>query len=221
MGRRALGGSRAGRAGPARVVDRGPGRAVGRVQGHDLEGRALCRVPDGRPARSPLRRVEHDDVGAARPGGGRGGPQGRLTRRDDQPLWRDPETGYRRRAISPPKAAVEIIEVELPRGREVAYPADSYTFIQQQIWVLDGILTFTEGAVEHVLAWGRLPAARGRRRAVRLREPVARDLSLRRGDHEALSRRVRGASHEVRPGPAEPAPFPRCGHLPLRASIDL
>jgi transcriptional regulator with XRE-family HTH domain len=81
------------------------------------------------------------------------GPK-RLTRRDDQPLWRDPDTGYRRRAVSPPNAAVEIIEVELPRGREVAYPADSYTFIQQQVWVLDGTLTFTEGAVEHALHAG-------------------------------------------------------------------
>jgi transcriptional regulator with XRE-family HTH domain len=78
----------------------------------------------------------------------------RVTRRAGQALWRDPDTGYRRRAVSPPSAAAEIIEVELPRGREVAYPADSYTFIQQQIWVLDGTLTFTEGAVEHVLDAG-------------------------------------------------------------------
>jgi transcriptional regulator with XRE-family HTH domain len=78
----------------------------------------------------------------------------RVTRRTRQAVWRDPDTGYRRRAVSPPSAAAEIIEVELPRGREVAYPADSYTFIQQQIWVLDGTLTFTEGAVEHVLDAG-------------------------------------------------------------------
>lgn len=75
----------------------------------------------------------------------------RISRRAGQAVWRDPDTSYRRRAVSPPSAAAEIIEVELPRGREVAYPADSYTFIQQQIWVLDGTLTFTEGEVEHVL----------------------------------------------------------------------
>jgi uncharacterized cupin superfamily protein len=49
---------------------------------------------------------------------------------------------------------VEIIEVELPRGRSVSYPADAYTFIQQQIWVLDGALRFTEGDAEHELAAG-------------------------------------------------------------------
>lgn len=78
----------------------------------------------------------------------------RVTRHAGQAVWRDPGSGYRRRSISPPSAAVEIVEVELPRGREVAYPADSYTFIQQQIWVLGGTLTFIEGDVEHVLSPG-------------------------------------------------------------------
>jgi transcriptional regulator with XRE-family HTH domain len=78
----------------------------------------------------------------------------RLSRRAEQLPWRDPETGYRRRTVSPPAAPVEIIEVELPRGRSVAYPADAYTFIQQQIWVLDGTLHFTEGTTEHELRTG-------------------------------------------------------------------
>jgi transcriptional regulator with XRE-family HTH domain len=77
-----------------------------------------------------------------------------LARRDAQPTWRDPDTGYRRRTVSPPGGDVEIIEVELPRDREVSYPADAYTFIQQQIWVLDGALRFNEGDVVHELAAG-------------------------------------------------------------------
>lgn len=81
-------------------------------------------------------------------------PRDSLARRDDQPTWRDPDTGYRRRTVSPPGGDVEIIEVDLPRGRAVSYPADAYTFIQQQIWVLDGTLRFTEGDVVHELAVG-------------------------------------------------------------------
>jgi transcriptional regulator with XRE-family HTH domain len=78
----------------------------------------------------------------------------RLSPRAAQTPWRDPETGYRRRTVSPPASPVELIEVELPRGRRVAYPADAYTFIQQQVWVLDGTLHFTEGTAEHELHAG-------------------------------------------------------------------
>jgi transcriptional regulator with XRE-family HTH domain len=82
------------------------------------------------------------------------GARGRLARRADQPTWQDPDSRYRRRAVSPPGCAAEVVEVELPRGGSVAYPADAYTFIEQQIWVLGGTLTFVEGAVEHVLQEG-------------------------------------------------------------------
>lgn len=78
----------------------------------------------------------------------------RLARRADQPTWRDPESRYRRRAVSPPGSDVQLVEAELPRGRAVSYPADSYAFLQQWIWVLDGTLTFTEGTTEHVLEAG-------------------------------------------------------------------
>jgi transcriptional regulator with XRE-family HTH domain len=78
----------------------------------------------------------------------------RLVRHGAQPVWRDPESRYRRRAVSPPGSGVQVVEVELPRGREVAYPADSYTFIEQQVWVLAGTLTFVEGETTHVLEAG-------------------------------------------------------------------
>ncbi|WP_445147803.1 helix-turn-helix domain-containing protein [Baekduia sp. Peel2402] len=78
----------------------------------------------------------------------------RLLRRADQPTWQDPDSRYRRRAVSPSGSAVQVVEVELPRGESVSYPADSYTFIEQQIWVLGGTLTFTEGAIEHALQEG-------------------------------------------------------------------
>src|SRR5215204_7368626 len=41
----------------------------------------------------------------------------RLVRAAEQPTWTDPETGYRRRALSPvPGGLLELVEVELPDG---------------------------------------------------------------------------------------------------------
>ena len=79
----------------------------------------------------------------------------RLARAADQPAWTDPDTGYTRRALSPASGGpLELVEVELPAGAQVSYPADAYAFIHQQIWVLDGRLRFREGDVEHELARG-------------------------------------------------------------------
>lgn len=76
----------------------------------------------------------------------------RLARRSEQPVWTDAETGYARRAVSPPaSAALELVEVELPPGAEVTYPAESFRFVDQQIWVLDGELRFVEGEQVHDL----------------------------------------------------------------------
>jgi transcriptional regulator with XRE-family HTH domain len=73
-------------------------------------------------------------------------PEPRLARADEQPVWTDPPSGYRRRAVSPPAAtAADLVEVELPPGAAVAFGADAYRFIDQQIWVLEGALRFTEG----------------------------------------------------------------------------
>jgi transcriptional regulator with XRE-family HTH domain len=79
----------------------------------------------------------------------------RLTRRGDQSLWRDPATGYLRRAICPPGAGrTEVTEVTLPSGARVAFPKEAFAFLEQQIWMLRGTLHFTEGAVEHLLRRG-------------------------------------------------------------------
>ena len=79
----------------------------------------------------------------------------RLARAAEQPTWTDPASGYRRRALSPASGGpLELVEVELPAGAEVSYPADTYAFIHQQIWVLDGRLRFREGDVEHELERG-------------------------------------------------------------------
>lgn len=79
----------------------------------------------------------------------------RLARLDQQPVWADPETGYRRRAVSPTSGGpLELVEVELPPGARVAYPVEAFTFTHHQIWVVEGTLSFGEGSVEHVLERG-------------------------------------------------------------------
>jgi len=79
----------------------------------------------------------------------------RLVRRADQPIWVDPGSGYRRRAVSPAVGgATQLVEVELPPGARVPYPRDSYRFVEHQIWVLEGTLHFEEGDLEHVVHEG-------------------------------------------------------------------
>ena len=61
----------------------------------------------------------------------------------DQPVWRDPATGYiRRQVAASARIPVELTQVELPAGATVSFPASSYAFISQLIWVLTGTLTF-------------------------------------------------------------------------------
>ena len=78
----------------------------------------------------------------------------RLSLSDKQPVWTDPETGYQRRAISPMGAPAELIEVCLPAGAWVTYPASAFAFQQQQIWMLEGRLDFSEGGTQHALKAG-------------------------------------------------------------------
>ncbi|HEU4948120.1 MAG TPA: XRE family transcriptional regulator [Kribbella sp.] len=79
----------------------------------------------------------------------------RLVRVADQPVWVDPASGYRRRAVSPPAGGpLQLVDVELPAGTELTFPADTYAFIHQQIWVLEGHLRFCEGDTVHELDAG-------------------------------------------------------------------
>ncbi|MBD9527594.1 helix-turn-helix transcriptional regulator [Paracoccus sp. PAR01] len=80
---------------------------------------------------------------------------GSLLRKDDQPIWTDPETGYLRRQVSPRSdLPVELVQISLPAGQEVPMPASAYTFIRQLIWVLKGDLVFVEGPLRHELHQG-------------------------------------------------------------------
>lgn len=80
---------------------------------------------------------------------------GRLAQRGAQPQWTDPETGYRRRVVSPATGGpLEIVEVDLPPGASVDFPAAAYTFRYHQILVLSGTLTLIEGGAAHTLGKG-------------------------------------------------------------------
>lgn len=89
------------------------------------------------------------------------GPTGPLARRADQPVWCDPETGYRRRALTPPGAGgpLELVEVRLPAGARVAYDA-ALANVAQQVWLLEGALEVRAGLATHRLEPGDCLAMR-------------------------------------------------------------
>ena len=79
----------------------------------------------------------------------------RLARAAEQTRWTDPASGYVRRAVSPtPGGPLELVEVELPAGAEVAFPAESFSMSHHQLWVLSGRLRFVEGETVHELRTG-------------------------------------------------------------------
>ncbi|OIK28274.1 helix-turn-helix domain-containing protein [Streptomyces malaysiense] len=77
-----------------------------------------------------------------------------VRRRTEAPEWQDPATGYRRRQITGARFPAEVAEVRLPAGARVPYPAAAFAFVRQVVWVLDGRLTFHDGAEVHELGPG-------------------------------------------------------------------
>lgn len=80
-----------------------------------------------------------------------------LARRGDQPVWRDPETGYLRRVVAPPGTGsrVDVVEVEFPSGAEVAFPGGQTNRNQwQYVWLFEGEMEILVGDRVHTLAPG-------------------------------------------------------------------
>lgn len=72
----------------------------------------------------------------------------RMLRREEQPQWRDPASGYVRRNVSPPGVPrpFQIVEVQFPPGRHVAFETGGRdTQVHQQIWMLEGTMDITWG----------------------------------------------------------------------------
>jgi transcriptional regulator with XRE-family HTH domain len=72
-----------------------------------------------------------------------GGP---LVRAADQPVWRDPATGYLRRNVTTDSAGLDVVDVTLPPGANVTYDnAIKPPGVDQVVWVLDGRLRMVLG----------------------------------------------------------------------------
>jgi len=83
-----------------------------------------------------------------------GAPVDPVSRREDRTPWRDPQSGYVRRNISPANfpSPIQIVEIVLPAGAQVAYETGVRDVsIDQQIWVQEGSVEVTLGRVTHRL----------------------------------------------------------------------
>ncbi|WP_421693761.1 helix-turn-helix domain-containing protein [Aestuariivirga sp.] len=75
---------------------------------------------------------------------------------EQQLLWTDPETGYERRAVSPPAPGLsgEVIACELKSGTRIAYDRPPRTGLEHHLVMREGALTLTADGVRHVLKPG-------------------------------------------------------------------
>lgn len=101
-----------------------------------------------------------------------------LSRRADQVTWRDPETGYLRRNLSPAgfPSPIELAEIVLPAGARVAYdtPGTRAVGISQQVWVMEGEIELSVDGVTHALDAGDCLAMR-LEGPIAFRNPTRRD----------------------------------------------
>nr|WP_210347888.1 XRE family transcriptional regulator [Agrobacterium rosae] len=80
-----------------------------------------------------------------------------LVKKQDQPTWQDPDTGYVRRAVSPPRVGsdVDIVEVNLPAHAKVSFPPHAASqSMTQYVWLLEGNLEMTTGNQVHRMTSG-------------------------------------------------------------------
>jgi transcriptional regulator with XRE-family HTH domain len=83
--------------------------------------------------------------------------RGPVARREDQPLWQDPASGYLRRNVSPSGVPqpMHIVEVHFPAGGRVTFDtAGRDARVHQQVWLLEGAIDITVGAERHRLREG-------------------------------------------------------------------
>lgn len=78
-----------------------------------------------------------------------------VARRESQPEWRDPESGYLRRNVSPPwvPQPMQIVEVHFPAGARVAFETSDPRNCQQ-VWLLSGCIEVAQGSERYRLQEG-------------------------------------------------------------------
>lgn len=71
-----------------------------------------------------------------------------LVRVAEQPVWRDPASGYVRRNVSPPGVSpLQLVDVIFPPGQRVQFEtATRDADIHQLIWMIDGVMDISHGA---------------------------------------------------------------------------
>jgi len=76
--------------------------------------------------------------------------------REDQPVWQDPDTGFRRRSVSPSASGFRgsVIEGELPAGRTISYSVPPLPDLEHHLVLLEGTLVMTIGDERHELRPG-------------------------------------------------------------------
>jgi transcriptional regulator with XRE-family HTH domain len=83
-----------------------------------------------------------------------GAPPSPVSRARDRSPWKDPQSGYVRRNISPANfpSPIRIVEVAFPAGARVAYESGPRELaVGQQIWIRSGTLEVTVGNTTHKL----------------------------------------------------------------------
>jgi len=87
---------------------------------------------------------------------------GPVSRRNDQPQWQDPASGYIRRNVSPVgvQQPMQIVEVRFPPGRRVGFDSIRDVRVYQQIWVLKGVIDIKFGSERYRLRTGDCLAMR-------------------------------------------------------------
>jgi len=82
-------------------------------------------------------------------------PANPVFRSAERTSWKDPQSGYVRRNISPPNfpSPIRIVDVAFPAGARVSYETGAREpAVAQQIWVRQGAIEVTVGKVTHRLA---------------------------------------------------------------------
>jgi transcriptional regulator with XRE-family HTH domain len=79
-----------------------------------------------------------------------------LIRRDEQAVWLDVQTGFRRRSVSPPSQMLsgEVLECELAAGTRIAYDLPSRPGLEHHLVMIEGELGFTIDGTHYRLQAG-------------------------------------------------------------------
>lgn len=73
-----------------------------------------------------------------------------------QARWTDPESHYRRRAVSPPSPDLrgELVEVHVPAGATVSFDTSPSPGLEHHLWLMKGVLTLDVEGTTHRLRAG-------------------------------------------------------------------